>query len=228
MNVVEVADRIRPDAVAPLIVCESRTPRGESVGLWVFRENARNRLKRLWAGVLTRPEVDELVELLSRAGSVWLAGIDTRHPPPSKWFRLVWTLPPAPCRIYTRRGLATEVEPGVVTRHGSWQRRQIVARPVRSVEGWIARDWIHAGIAARGCGGEGWEVVRLKNAGSFTAFLLMYDGLDLLMDTGWLDAVVPRVADVFGVEWKIVDYTVAPPKIVRQGQPPTDPAASYP
>ena len=56
-------------------------------------------------------------------------------------------------------------------------------------------------------------------------FLLMYDGIDLMVDTSWLDFVVPRVAEVFGVPWKIVDYTDTPPQVSRQSGPPAAPAA---
>jgi hypothetical protein len=185
--------------------------------LWVFRENARHRLQQLWAGALSRREIDELADVLRRENPVWLGGIDTRHAPPSKRFRLVWTLPPEPCRIYTRRGLASEVGPATVTRHGPWRRQRTAVPSVSHVEGWIASDWIHAGITLKGRAGEDWEVIRLENEGRFTQFLLMYDGIDLLIDTGWLDRVVPRVAGVFGVAWRIVDYTVTPSAIVRQG-----------
>jgi hypothetical protein len=91
-------------------------------------------------------------------------------------------------------------------------------RFVSHVEGWISPDWTDAGITLKGRGSEEWEVIRLKNEGPFVHFLLMYDGIDLMMDTGWLDRVVPRVADVFGVAWRIVDYTVTPPKIDRQSE----------
>lgn len=78
-----LADRIRANAVASLIACKrpTHTPRDESARLWVFRENA-HRLEQLWAGVLNRPESEELIDLLLRAGSVWLGGIDTLHAPP--------------------------------------------------------------------------------------------------------------------------------------------------
>lgn len=87
-NVVELADSIRARATAPLIVCEcpDHTSHDNAAWLWVFHEK-----QILWRGA-----------------------IDTYHLPPSKRFRLVWTLPPAPCRIYTRRGLRCEVEPSRV------------------------------------------------------------------------------------------------------------------
>jgi len=226
-NVVEVAHRIRPQAGMRLILCAcpSHPPREDAASLWVFRESVEQRLEQLWAGMLSRPEIDELADVLRRESSVWLGGIDTRHAPPSRRFRLVWTLPPAPCRIYTRRGLASEVEPTLVTRHGSRRRQRNAVGSVSHVEGWIGADWTHAGIALKGRAGEEWGVVRLKNEGPFMRFLIMYDGIDLMMDTGWLDGVVPRVAAVFGVAWRIVDHTVTPPGIVRQGEPPAIPAS---
>jgi hypothetical protein len=227
-NIAELVDRVRPQAGMPLIVCEcpSPTPPDETAWLWVFRENAANQLQQRWAGVLTRPEIDEFVSRLREQDSVWLGGIDTHHGPPSKRFRLVWTLPPAPCRIYTRRGLAIDAESPVVTRHLFWRREQFAVQSSSVVEGWISRDWTHSGISLNGDGGEEWEVVRLKNAGPFMQFLLMYDGIDLLVDTGWLDRVVPRVAEVLGAGWKIVDFTVTPPEILRQSGPALAPATS--
>ena len=128
---------------------------------------------------------------------------------------MVYTFPPAPCRIYTRRGLAAAVEPAVATRYQPRPRR-IAVRSSSVVEGWISRDWAHSGISLTGDAGEREELVRLKNAGLFDQFLLMYDGIDLMMDTNWLDRVVPAVAEVLGLEWRIVDYTETPPKVERQ------------
>ena len=227
-NIVELVDRVRLPAGIPLIVCEcpSPTPPDATAWLWVFRENAPNRLQQRWAGVLTHPEIDEFVSRLRERDSVWLGGIDTHHGPPSKRFRLVWTLPPAPCRIYTRRGLAIDVKSAVVTRYLSSRCEKVAVRSSSVVEGWISRDWTYAGISLRGHEGEEREVVRLKNAGPFMQFLLMYDGIDLMVDTGWLDGVVPRVAEVVGAEWRIVDFTVTPPKIVRQSGPALAPTTS--
>src|SRR5262245_50012892 len=227
VQLVELADRIRSQADTRLILgeCPSHTAPNDAVSLWVFRERAEHRLEQLWAGELSRPEIDELADVLRRENSVCLGGIDSRHAPPSKRFRLLWTLPPAPCRIYTRRGLASEVEPAIVTRHGLRRRQQHAVRSVSHVEGWIGPDWTHAGITLKGRAGEEWEVIRLRNEGLFMQFLIMYDGIDLMMDTSWLDRIVPRVAEVFGVAWHFVDHTVTPPEIVRQSEPPAVPAA---
>lgn len=220
-NFGELVDILRPQTGMPLIVCDCPSPTAAdgTAWLWVFRENSRNRLRQCWAGVLTRPEIDEFVGRLRERGTVWLGTIDARHAPPCRWFRLAWTLPPAPCRIYTRRGLAVEVEPSVVTKHHFWRRERFAVQPSSVVEGWISRDWIYAGISLKGAAGEEWEVVRKKGAGLFTQFLLMYDGIDLMVDTGWLYGVVPRVAEVLGAPWKIVDYTATPPKVDRQSGP---------
>jgi hypothetical protein len=216
-EIVTLLDRAR--AEDPLIVCERRVPtsRDEEAWVWMFREIAPNRLQQLWAGKLTGPESDELVSRLRQRQWVWLGRIDTFHPPPSRRFRLVWTLPPAPCRIYTRRGLAIAVEPTGVTRHLSRRRQELVVpSPSSVVEGWIHRDWTYAGVSVMRDGIEQGEIFRLKNAGPFLQFLMMYDGIDLMVDTGWLDGVVPRVAEVLGVAWRIVDHTVTPSKIVQE------------
>jgi hypothetical protein len=224
----EWVDRTHPPAGAPLIVCEcgSPTPVDGSRWLWVFHESAAQRLETQWAGVPARAEIDECVSRLGQRGAVWFGSIDTRHAPPSGCFRLVWTLPPAPCRIYTRRGLAVAVESAVVTTHRSRRRERLAAAAASVLEGWISSDWTHAGISLAGPGIERREVVRLKNEGLFTQFLLMYDGIDLMLDTAWLDRVVPRVADALGLPWRIVDFTETPPRVTGQGGP--EPGASEP
>ena len=214
-NFAEVVERLRVRADTPLILCSSASPDLKTVWVWALEENATNRLKTRWSGVLRPSEFDELAAVLRQHRSVWIAGIDTCHPPPSGWFRMVYTLPPAPCRIYTRRGLMAAVEPAAATRYLP-RLKQIAVRSSSVVEGWISHDWIHAGISLVGDAGAREEVVRLKNAGLFNQFLLMYDGIDLMMDTGWLDRVVPRVAEVLGLEWRVVDYTKTPSRVERQ------------
>lgn len=214
-NLVEVVERLRVRADTPLILCSSTSPDLKTVWVWALEENATNRLKTRWSGVLRPSEFDELGGMLRQHRSVWLAGIDTRHPPPSRWFRMVYTRPPAPCRIYTRRGLVADVEPAAATRYLP-RLKQIAVQPPRVVEGWISQDWIHAGISLVADAGAREELVHLTNASLFNQFLLMYDGIDLMMDTGWLDRVVPRVAEVLGLEWRVVDYTKTPSKVERQ------------
>jgi hypothetical protein len=224
----EWVDRARPPADAPLIVCECASPTTSdgSRWLWVFHESAAHRLEKQWAGEPARAEIDECVGRLRQRGPVWLGGIDTRHAPPAVCFRLVWTLRPAPCRIYTRRRLVVEVEPASVTTHRCRRRARLAATEASALEGWISPDWTRAGISLAGPGAERREVLRLGNAGLFTQFLLMYDGIDLMVDTSWLDEVVPRMAGTLGLPWRIVDLTETPPRVTGQGGP--EPGASEP
>src|SRR5262245_45311363 len=157
-----------------LIVCERESPTAPdtTAWLWVFAEDDASRLQVRRAEAVARPAVAELVRQVRQRHEpgqedVWRGSIDGYHPPPSKRFRLVWTLPPAPCRIYTRRGLAACVEPGVVTRHLRGRREELAVRASSVVEGWIGSDWTHAGISLKGQTGEAWEVIRLRNAGPF-------------------------------------------------------------
>lgn len=221
-NLAEVVERLRARADRPLILCSCMSPELKTRWVWAFEENGANRLKTRWSGVLRPEEFDELAGMVLRHRPVWTAGIDTRHPPPARWFRMVYTFPPAPCRIYTRRGLAAAVEPGVAARYLP-RRGQIAVRSASVVEGWISRDWTHSGISLVGEAGAREELVRLKNAGLFDQFLLMYDGIDLMMDTNWLDSVVPAVAGVLGLEWRIVDYAKTPPEVERQSGDPAPP-----
>lgn len=210
-NLAEIVERLLVPAGTPLILCSCTNPDDpKTVWVWAFEESGTNRLQTRWSGVLKPSDFDELAGMLRQRCSVWIAGIDTRHPPPSRWFRMVYTLLPAPCQIYTRRGLMAAVEPTAATRYVP-QLKQIAVQSSSVVEGGIGHDWIHAGISLVGDAGVREDLVRLKNAGLFNQFLLAYDGIDLMMDTGWLDFVVPRVAEVLGLEWRVVDYTKTPP-----------------
>lgn len=218
-DLAEWLERDQAHGARPRLACKSPvpTPGSELAWLWVFRADPPMRLTQRWAGELTRPERDEMLERLRERHPLWLGRIHTPHAPPSRRFRLVWTLPPAPCLIYTRRGLAIAVEPAGITRHFARRSERIAVKPSAVVEGWIGSDWIYAGLSLKS-GGEESVVLRLKNAGLFEQFLLMYDGIDLMLDTAWLDGVVPRVAEVLGSAWRIVDYTETPPKLVSESE----------
>lgn len=211
-NVIELANLIRSRATGPLIVCQSadHTSRGKAAWLWVFRENAKGRLVQLWAGLLNRSEVDEITIRLRVERELWLGAIDTYHLPPCKWFRLVWTLPPAPCRIYTRRGVTCDVERSRVRVRDFWRTRELALSGVERVEGWI--NWSRSGIRLKlePYGSNDAELIRSGHPGAWLGY---YDGIDLMVDTDWLDSVVPRVAEVLDVGWSIVDYTESPPAV---------------
>jgi len=122
---------------------------------------------------------------------------------------MVCTLPPAPCRIYTRRGMKCAVEHSRVRVRGFWGTRELTLSGVERVEGWIT--WSRSGIRLKlERSGSDAEVIRL---GHPAAWLGYYDGIDLMVDTGWLDFLVPRVAAVLDVGWSIVDYTESPPAV---------------
>lgn len=211
-NVVGLADSIRSRATGPLIVCQyaDHTSRGKAAWLWVFHEHANGRLKRLWAGLLSHSDVDEITNRLRGERGLWLGAIDTYHDPPSNWFRLVWTLPPAPCRIYTRRGMRCDVERSRVRVRGFWRTRELTLSGVERVEGWIT--WNRSGIRLKleQHGSDDVELIRSGHPGAWVGY---YDGIDLMVDTGWLDSLVPRVAEVLDVGWSIVDYTESPPAV---------------
>ena len=222
-NPVELADSIRSRGTGPLIVCQcpDHTSRGKAAWLWVFHENARSRLEQLWAGLLSHSEVDEITDRLRGERGLWLGAIDTYHLPPSKWFRLVWTFPPAPCRIYTRRGMKCDVERSRVRVRDFWRTRELTLPGVKRVEGWIT--WNRSGIRLKleQSGSHDAELIRSGHPGAWLGY---YDGIDLMVDTGWLDSLVPRVAEVLDVGWSIVDYTESPPAVrnserARDGEP---------
>ena len=209
-NIVELADSIRSRGTTPLIVCQcpDHTSSGKAAWLWVFHEIAKGRLEQLWAGLLNHSEADEITNLLRGERGLWLGVINTYHNPPSKRFRMVYTLPPAPCRIYTRRGVKCDVERSRVRVRGLWRTRELTLSGAERVEGWMT--WSRSGIRLKRSGSDDAELIRL---GHPAAWLGYYDGIDLMVDTGWLDFLVPRVAAVLDVGWSIVDYTESPPAV---------------
>jgi hypothetical protein len=226
-NVVELANSIRSRATGPLIVCQcpDHTSQGKAAWVWVFHENAKSRLQQLWAGLLNHPDIDEITNLLRGERGLWPGVNNTYHLPPSRWFRLVWTMPPAPCRIYTRRGITCEVERSRVRVRGFWRTRELALFGLKRVEGWI--HWSRSGIRLKieGSGRGDMELIRSGHPGAWLGY---YDGIDLMVDTGWLDVLVPRVAEVLDVGWSIVDHTESPPAVRtserigdREPEPPT-------
>src|SRR5262245_32034067 len=215
-NVVELVDSIRTRAGSPLIVCEhpEPEPRAGFACVWVFRETPRGRLEQPWAGVLGRAEIDELVRLLRETHTVWRGGIDTYHFPSSRRFRLVSTLPPAPCRVYGRRGMKCEVERSRIRVRGRGRTRELVPSGTERVEGWFT--WWRSGIrlASARPGGEPVQLVRVGHPGAWLGY---HDGIDPMVDTSWLEVLVPRIAAVLDASWSIVDLTESPPA-VRHGE----------
>ena len=211
-NIVQLADSIRSRATGPLIVCQcaEHTSHGKAAWLWVFQERANGRLKQLWAGLLNHSDADEITNRLRGERGLWPGVVDTYHDPPSSWFRLVWTLPPAPCRIYTRRGMKCEVERARARVRGFWRTRELTLSGVERVEGWIT--WSRSGIRLKyeQRGRDDAELIRSGHPGAWLGY---YDGIDLMVDTDWLDSLVPRVAEVLGVGWSIVDHTESPPAV---------------
>lgn len=216
IDVVALVDSIRSRAVEPLIVCQSSNPTsdGKAACVWVFHETASHRLRQLWAGILNQSEADEITHRLQEGRGLWLGAIDSYHLPPSSWFRMVWTLPPAPCRIYTRRGMRCDVERSRVRMRGYWRTREVNPTGVERVEGWFT--WSRSGIRLKfeQSGRADVELIRLGHPGAWLGY---YDGIDLMVDTDCLDSLVPRVAEVLDVGWSIVDYTESPP-VVRTSE----------
>ncbi|HKQ18133.1 MAG TPA: hypothetical protein VJW75_00170 [Candidatus Eisenbacteria bacterium] len=211
-NVVGLVDSIRSRAGEPLIVCQCADPTSPDkvAWMWVFHETASRRLKQLWAGLVNHSEADEIRHRLQAERGLWLGAIDCYHPPPSNWFRLVWTLPPAPCRIYTRRGMRCDVERSRVRVRGFWRTHELPLTGVERVEGWF--NWSRSGIRLKfeQHPSADLELIRSGHPGAWLGY---YDGIDLMVDTDWLDSLVPRVAEVLDVGWSIVDYTESPPAV---------------
>src|SRR5688572_19842753 len=172
LHIFDLADSIRSSAIGPLIVCQcsDHRSRGEAVWLWVFHENAKNRLEQVWAGLVNHSEVDEVTSRLRGERGLWLGAIDSYHLPPFKRFRLVWTLPPAPCRIYTRRGMRCDVERSRVRVRSFWRTRELTLSGVERVEGWIT--WNRSGIRLKyeQPGADDAELIRSGHPGAWLGY----------------------------------------------------------
>ena len=93
---------------------------------------------------------------------------------------------------------------------GFWRTRELTLSGAERVEGWI--NWNRSGIRLKREQSESHDA-ELIRSGHPGAWLGYYDGIDLMVDTSWLDLLVPRVAEVLGVGWSIVDYTESPPAV---------------
>ncbi len=216
MNIVALGDQLATKSHGAKLITSVHTDhrrRDEAVWLYVYRENARRRLKPLWCGVLTRPEVEEIKSLLSRTNTTWHGSMDTYAWPGDPRFRILCTLAPAPCLLYRRRGPTCEVDPAGVTRYGMWRTQRVSAMGVERVEGWFT--WIASGIKLKRGVGQDTGIIRSGHPGVWLGY---HDGIDLMIDTDWLEVVTPRVAEVLGVNWSIVDYTETPPVVTKAGQ----------
>jgi len=107
-----------------------------------------------------------------------------------------------------------DVERSRVRVRGFWRTRELTLSRLERVEGWIT--WSGSGIRLKleQSGSDDAELIRSGHPGAWLGY---YDGVDLMVDTGWLDFLVPRVAKVLEVGWSIVDYTESPPA-VRDGE----------
>jgi hypothetical protein len=222
INVLELAEQLRPQSIdTPVIVgeCFWHRPRDKTAWVWVFEASSNSRLKFLWSGVLARPEIASIQVELAQTNSVWHALLDKDAFEGSRRTRLLWTLAPAPCRVYKRRRLKLEVEPSHVTAYGFWGRRQTAIVSVSSVEGWVSRGGGTAGITLRQNGRRDFRILRVMNNLFAQEFDVTYDAIDLWNDAAWLEHVTQRVAGVFDAPWSIVDYTATPPVVVMFGHP---------
>ncbi len=71
---------------------------------------------------------------------------------------------------------------------------------VSSVEGWLAEDWIERGVRARlASGGELGVLTAHEPAAAMGGFI--YDGLDLLADSGWIHDCGRDLARALGVPY---------------------------
>jgi len=215
VNVVALADQRATKSKGVTLIaseCWDHHTSHDMAWLYVYRETTRRRLKPLWCGELTRPEIGEIKSLLRRTNKTWHGSVDTYAWPGDPRFRMLWTLAPAPCRVYCRWGPTCEVDPAGVTRYGLWRTQRISAAGVERVEGWFT--WTGSGIKLKRRIGGNSGVIRLRHPGEWLGY---YDGIDLMIDTDWLQVVTPRVAEVLGVDWSIVDYTETPPAVTKSG-----------
>src|SRR5262249_18765563 len=122
--------------------------------------------------------VNELIDMFERQPSdrPLILGECFQHRPRDEaaW---VWTIPPAPFRLFKAKRLRCWIKTDRVILTNAWGRTELSRREVASVLGWIAASWLSAGVSLVMQTGRKLMVVRLRNLAA--ALDLTYDGLDL-------------------------------------------------
>lgn len=139
--------------------------------------------------------------LAAYAFEVWPGELDTMY---ATGFSFVWTVPPAPLRVYDREGLVAARRDGDIELFRANTRVRVgdVARFV----GWLSADWVSRGVSLELRTGERVVVAETKEwAASVDP---TYDGIDVLCDAAWVASLGKALARGIGVEYVAEDQAL--------------------
>jgi hypothetical protein len=107
--------------------------------------------------------------------------------------RRCWTTGRTPFALWTRRRIAFEVDQGEVR----LPRHTLSVADVESVESFARSGWLRLGV--RLCLVDGSKVVVAAKRNPFGALDFTYDGIDLMGDMAWAEALAESLGECMGV-----------------------------
>lgn len=134
------------------------------------------------------------------AGEVFHGEFDTMYGTP---WAYAWTCPPAPLRVYDRKGLLVVIKNNAVHVRRARQWAVLTQSEIARVVGWLSPDWYNREVSIEARNGE-----RLLVAQSEEAMALAdptYDGIDLMCDASWVGRLGKAIAKGLGVPYAAND-----------------------
>ena len=156
----------------------------------------------LWDAFLPDADLPALREALAAFATVWPGALDTMYATP---WHLAWTVPPAPTRIYDRKGLVVAVDGARLTL--ARNARAFEAPAVARVLGWVSDDRVDRGLDLELRTGERVTVAAQREITA--SFDPTYDGLDLTFDAAWIPEAGKVLAGAIGAPYEATDRAIA-------------------
>lgn len=198
MNAAEIAAELeRENRGATLLLAESQySEHGPDRPRISIVRVERDCLKNAWDGHVAKSEWDALVSALGAFATVWKCESDAMAR--TAWGKL-WTLPPAPFRMFAGTGLRVAVDGDLVRlRRFPCRTLQLTRGEIERVEVTLSPDWTRRAVALVKRGG-----ARVHVAGELDLFPLAdptYDRINLLFEAAWARSLAGSLAAALGVK----------------------------
>ncbi len=160
----------------------------------------------LWDGGLAEGAREALA---SRLATPWPGELDGFEA--DQVWRFGWTQAPAPFRLFNRQGELARVEGDrllIRPQPGRWRRRpgrEIGREAIAHIAAELSDDWIQRGIAV--VLHDGTRIPLLERRAWLLAYpSVLYDGLSLLTDTGWVHGIAASAAAALNCEVRTSPY----------------------
>ena len=178
-----------------------------SCGTWIVRVD-RSRPRVVFHDVLDDAECDTLARSLRDVASVWDGQLKASYVlRPS--IQLIWTLSPAPFRLYRRSHLLASAcqDQLLVTRR--FRRTCEIARgEIKSVESWMSPDGFFSGVSFVLSQSFKLRLVRVFNAHAIwgvVTFPYNQFGVEHIDEIWWAGRLGKRLAEHLDVPWQFYD-----------------------